>query len=416
MVRQCDTWRIWAHDSVTSKRKGNSSDRVRAWAGPTILTYGYRPFFLMAGAWAGLAMAIWVAMLAGWMPVLTRFDPISWHAHEMLFGFLGAVLAGFLLTAVPNWTGRLPIIGWPLAGLVSLWLIGRMAVAVSGLLTPLMVAGLDLLFPTVLAATLGREIFAGRNKRNLPLLALLLLFIISNSLFHASAARGDYAAGGVGYRMGLAVAAMLVTLIGGRVIPSFTRNWLVKRQESNLPAPFGPIDQAALAVTLVSLIGWVALPHSAITAVLCALAGFANLFRLSRWSPFKTRPEALLWILHVGYLFVPVGFLAIAVSTWDFGFSPPIGAQHIWMVGAIGVMPLAMMTRASLGHSGRPLSAGRDVTAVYCLVLASVVMRFIAAFDTVPYWLLYGSALCWIAGFLGFCVLYWSILTKPRSG
>ena len=401
---------------MTSKRQGNSSDRVRAWTGPVILTYGYRPFFLMAGAWAVLAMTFWVAMLAGWAPALTRFDPVSWHAHEMLFGFLGAVLAGFLLTAVPNWTGRLPIIGWPLAGLAGLWLLGRLAVAFAGLLSPVLVGVLDLLFPTVLAATIGREILAGQNKRNLPLLALLVLFIISNALFHVSAARGGYAAGGVGFRMGLAIAVMLVTLIGGRVIPSFTRNWLVKRKESDLPAPFGVIDQATLVVTLVSLISWVALPDYSITAVLSAFAGFANLIRLSRWSPLKTRSEALLWILHVGYLFVPLGFLAIAVSVWDFGASPPIGAQHIWMVGAVGVMPLAMMTRASLGHAGRPLTAGRGVAAVYWLVLASVVMRFIGAFDAAPFWLMYVSALSWIAGFLGFCVLYWPILTKPRGG
>ena len=400
---------------MASKKQDTSSDRVRAWSGPVILTYGYRPFFLMAGAWAVLAMVIWITMLAGWMPVLTRFDPVSWHAHEMLFGFLGAVLAGFLLTAVPNWTGRLPIIGWPLAGLVALWVVGRMAVALSGLLPPVLIGGLDLLFPTFLAATIGREILVGQNKRNLPLLALLVLFIISNGLFHASAAQGDYAASGVGFRMGLATAVTFVTLIGGRVIPSFSRNWLVKRDVSDLPAPFGSVDRVALFLTLAALIGWVALPHYAGTAILCAFAGLANLIRLSRWSVLRVWSEPLLWILHVGYFFVPLGFLAITVAVWDIGISPPIGAQHIWMVGAIGVMPLAMMTRASLGHAGRALTAGRGVSAIYILVLVSVALRFIAAFGAAPYWLVYGSALCWIAGFLGFCVLYWPILTKPRS-
>ena len=194
-----------------SKPKGNSSDRVRAWTGPAILSYGYRPFFLIAGVWAVLAMGLWVAMLMGLDPLNSHFEPVAWHAHEMLFGFLGAVLAGFLLTAVPNWTGRLPIIGWPLAGLVGLWFLGRIVVAVSAGVSPIVVGVLDLSFLTVLATVIGREILSGKNWRNLPLLTMLVLFIVSNALFHIELALGDYAAGGYGFRMGLAVAVMLIT-------------------------------------------------------------------------------------------------------------------------------------------------------------------------------------------------------------
>ena len=399
----------------STKRQDNSSDRARAWHGPAILAYGYRPFFLMAGMWAALAMAAWVAMLAGFIVLPTRFDPVSWHAHEMLFGYLGAALAGFLLTAVPNWTGRLPIVGWPLSVLVAFWATGRIAVAASGGLSPALAAILDLLFPVVLATVIGREILAGKNWRNLPVLALLVLLIVANALFHASAAQGDNAAGGFGFRTGLAVAVMLVTLIGGRIVPSFTRNWLAKHKIEDFPAPFGFVDRFALVSTLIALIGWAVLPDHVATATLCTLAGFANLIRLSRWSGMRTGPEPLLWILHVGYLLVPLGFLSVAASAWDSGLSPPIGAQHIWMAGAVGVMPLAMMTRASLGHAGRPLTATPGVNVVYFLIIASVLLRFIAAFGAAPAWVMHVSAFSWIAGFAGFCILYWPILTKPHS-
>jgi len=395
-----------------TKPKGNSSDRVRAWAGPAILTYAYMPFFLLAGAWACLVMVIWIAALMGWISLRSEFDAVSWHAHELLFGFLPAVLAGFLLTTVPNWTGRLPIIGWPLAGLAGLWVVGRITVAVSAGFSPALVAVLDLSFLVILAALLVREIFTGRNWRNLPVLALLCLLILANGLFHINAAQGGYAAGGFGFRIGLAVVVMLVSLVGGRIVPSFTRNWLVKRKIDGLPAPFGLVDRVSLLLTLIALIGWIALLDHVLLPALCGLAGIANLIRLSRWSGFKTASDPLVWILHIGYLFVPLGFLAFAVSIFDASLSPMIGAQHVWMAGVTGVMPVAVMTRASLGHAGRPLTATRPVTVIYCLIIASVGLRFAAAFDAAPEGVLHVSALCWIAGFAGFCIHYWPIMTK----
>jgi uncharacterized protein involved in response to NO len=166
-----------------------SAERMRAWTGPAILSFGFRPFFSLAGLWAALAMAVWVAMLSGRTVLPTGFDPIGWHAHEFLFGYLGAVMAGFLLTAVPNWTGSLPLVGWPLAGLVALWVIGRGAVAVSAHLPPVVVALADLAFPLALAGFLSREIVAGRNWKNLPVLALLTGWAVANALFHWEATR-----------------------------------------------------------------------------------------------------------------------------------------------------------------------------------------------------------------------------------
>ncbi|MBW6506244.1 MAG: NnrS family protein, partial [Rhodobacteraceae bacterium] len=207
----------------------NSSARARAWNGPAILLHGFRPFFFMAGVWAAFAMALWVAMLAGALALPTTFDLISWHAHEFLWGYLAAVVAGFLLTAVPNWTGRLPIVGWPLAGLAGLWLAGRLAVAVSAYLPAWLVALADLAFLAALAGAFTREIVAGRNWRNLPVLALVALMLAANAAFHWQATAGGAPAQGMPARAGLAVAVLLIALIGGRVVPSFTRNWLARQ-------------------------------------------------------------------------------------------------------------------------------------------------------------------------------------------
>src|SRR6056297_4020513 len=181
-----------------------SAERMRNWEGPALLTYGFRPFFLLGAVWAALAMTLWVFMLAGGLRLPTRFDPVSWHAHEFLFGYLGAVLAGFLLTAVPNWTGRLPMVGWPLAALFALWVAGRVVVLTSGVMPAAVAPIVDLAFPLVLGGLILREIVAGRNWRNLIVLGLLAVFTLANGIFHAEALSGNYAAQGFGLRLGLA--------------------------------------------------------------------------------------------------------------------------------------------------------------------------------------------------------------------
>ncbi len=394
----------------------NSSARVRAWIGPAILSYGYRPFFLLAGLWAAVAMVLWVMMLSGRMNISTAFTPVDWHAHEFLFGYLSAVLAGFLLTAVPNWTGRLPITGWRLAGLAAIWLAGRGAVAVSAHFPPLFTAFADMVFLIVFAAAIAREIIAGKNWRNLPVLALLGLFIAANGVFHWHAAQGDTAASGPGLRMGLAVAVLFISFIGGRVVPSFTRNWLVRQGSSARPAPIGRFDQLVLAASLIALIFWVVLPLHPFTTGLCLLAGVAGFVRLARWSGWHTGPEPLVWVLHVGYACVPLGFLAVGAARFLPDLAITAAAQHIWMVGAVGLMTLAVMTRASLGHAGRPLHATGAVTTLYLTLISAVIARFALAFFPGSDWLLYYAAAGWIATFSGFAVLYWPIfMHKPKS-
>ncbi|MBT2130601.1 NnrS family protein [Aliiroseovarius lamellibrachiae] len=398
-----------------AKPQKSSSERVRGWSGPAILSYGYRPFFMGAGIWAVLAMLYWIVILSNETAYWSLFFPLDWHAHEMLFGYLGAVLAGFLLTAVPNWTGRLPIVGWPVAALFALWLLGRLAIGVSQFLSPGIAGVLDLLLPTALTLSIGREIWAGKNWRNLPLLALYFLFGVANLVFHVEAALGRVAAEAIGFRLGLGVAVVLLSLVGGRIIPSFTRNWLVKQGHKARPAPFNAIDRAALAVTLPSLAAWIIWPDHIGVSYLCAIAGVAHLVRWSRWAGWQTRSEPMLWILHLGYLFVPLGFLAVCLAGLGVPFSPMIGAQHLWMAGAIGVTSLAIMSRASLAHAGRKPVANRAITTSYCLVLASVVLRFFAAFGASTGSIMAVSALLWSTGFLVFTVTYFPILTKSTA-
>lgn len=390
-----------------------SAERIRAWTGPTVLSFGFRPFFLAGAIWAALAMVLWVAMLAGRDVLPTAFDPVSWHAHEMLFGYLGAVMAGFLLTAVPNWTGSLPISGWPLLGLALLWGLGRVAVAVSALLPWLVVALADLALPLALAVFLAREIVAGRNWRNLPVLVLLVGWIVANASFHLEAAQGGFPARGVGLRTGLAAAIMLISLIGGRVVPSFTRNWLAQRRATRLPMPFGRADVLVLALTLVALTVWVFWPDQSVTAVVCGLAALAHLWRLARWQGIQTGAEALVWVLHAAYVFVPLGFLAVAAGVVLPGLAPT--AQHLWMAGAVGLMTLAIMTRASLGHAGRPLHATRPIAALYLALIVSIAARFAAGVLIGQDWLLHLAAAAWILAFGGFAAIYWPILTQPKS-
>ena len=260
-----------------------STEKMRAWRGPALLSYGYRPFFLLAAVWAALVMVVWILVLSGLIGWTAAFDPVSWHAHSLLFGYSTAVIAGFLMTAVPNWTGRFPIVGWPLAGLVALWLIGRLVVTLGFGLPAMAIAAIDLAFPVVFAVAIGREIVAGRNWRNLKVLALLTLLIVADLLFHIEAAQGGYAAGGLGARLALATLILLITLIGGRIVPSFTRNWLAQRRSAQLPAQADRGDDACMTITVVALLAWTVLPDHAITGALCLLAGIANVWRLLRW-------------------------------------------------------------------------------------------------------------------------------------
>jgi len=389
----------------------SSPEVRRSWTGAALFSYGFRPFFLFAAIWAVLSMLIWISMLSGALELPTRFDPVSWHAHAFLFGYLGAVLAGFLLTAVPNWTGRVPLTGWPLIAVFALWSAGRAAVLTSAYLPQGWAAVIDLSLPIILGALILREIVAGRNWRNLIILGLVALFAIANALFHIENARGDYAAFGIGMRLGLATAIMMIAVISGRVIPSFTRNWLVQRQCQKLPVPpMQNFDKAVLLATMAILALWVFQPGTALSALLLLALSTLHLMRLLRWQGGQTLVEPLLWVLHVSYAFIPVGALAMGVSILT-DRSGLAAAQHLWMVGSIGGMTLAIMTRATLGHTGRPLHADRLTIAIYCALLGAAAARLLASNVSVA---TYVSGLLWLLSFSGFVLRYAPLLLRPR--
>jgi len=394
----------------------STSQQMREWTGPAVFSFGFRPFFLFGAIWAAVAMVLWILMLSGSVMLPTRFDPMSWHAHEFLFGYLGAIIAGFLLTAVPNWTGRLPVVGWYLAAVFALWMVGRVAVATSALWPVGIAAGIDLAFPFVLGCVILREIVVGKNWRNLIVLALLAVFLLANLIFHLEAERGELAAQGFGLRLGVATVVMMIAVIGGRVIPSFTRNWLVQRQATQLPVPpMQRFDKATLVATVFGLGAWVALPNEIITGEALAIVGGLHIVRLLRWEGSQSYSEPLLSVLHLAYVFVPLGALTLAGSLlWPETVSIVAG-QHLWMAGAFGLMTLAMMTRATLGHTGQTLRAGLGTLAIYVALIISVFARLLAEFCTGHAMTLYTlSGMFWIGAFLGFAVIYGPCLMKPK--
>lgn len=392
-----------------------SAQQMRSWQGPALLSYGYRPFFLFASIWAVFSIIAWVMTFTGHETLAIAIDPFSWHAHSFLFGYLWAVIAGFLMTAVPNWTGRLPIVGWPLATLVALWLIGRIAMTFSYYLPSGVTIVCDLLFPLAFTFAIGREIIMGKNWRNLKILILLVMLFCANCLFDGEAFSQVYAADSYGARWALAIAVFLIAIIGGRIIPSFTRNWMVKQSITNLPASHDKIDQAIMIFTAICLFFWIILPDAIFTAIIGGICGLANFYRLIRWHGWLTKKEPLVWVLHLGFLFIPLGFIALTLSTFDILHGGRAPVQHLWMAGGIGLMTIAVMTRASLGHAGRPLTVSWPVVLVYCSLFCSVVLRVIAGIADNDLTMLHISGTLWILAFFGFVVLYWNILTKPRQ-
>lgn len=382
---------------------------------PVFLSYGFRPFFLSSAIWAVLAMVLWVAMLTTVVEVPSRFDPVSWHAHEFLYGYLGAAIAGFLLTAVPNWTGRPPISGSLLGGLLVLWVLGRISVMLGQDLPAGVVAAVDLSFILGLSGLILRELIAGKNWRNLIIVGLLVLFMLGNGVFHVEAAQGRYAAAGYGLRTGLSAAVLMIAVIGGRIVPAFTRNWLKAQGITSLPKPpMQGFDKIALLLLLAALMLWIIWPYAGLTGVALLLAGCVHVARLARWFSAQCR-EPLLVVLHVAYAFVPLGAIAMGLDIVVPGTLGTAAAQHLWMGGAIGLMTLGVMTRATLGHTGRPLRAGHGTTSVFVALILAILARCAAGFwPDVASELHMIAALCWIVAFGGFAAIYGPMLLRPK--
>ena len=395
-----------------------ASQDIRPIAVPIFFERGFRPFFLGAAAFAAIAVPLWVATLGLGLEIPSHLPARSWHIHEMIFGYVGAVIAGFLLTAVPNWTGRLPVSGRPLVALFGLWLAGRVVLAVSGAIplagAPMLAATIDAAFLVTLAAVAGREIVAGKNLRNLPVCGLVSLLAGANIGFHLSMlADGD---ADLFQRLALATITILMILVGGRIVPSFTRNWMVKAGSKAFPAPFGLIDKAAILISLLTLIVWVILPETPVAAALFATGAAVLALRLLRWRGWATAADPLVLILHLGYAWLPAWFALMALHGYDPAAVDASTAMHALTAGAAGTMTIAVMTRASLGHSGRALIADRSTSAIYALIVLGALARIVTPFVPLPYvTALSWAGLLWSGGFALFALSYGPMLLGVSS-
>lgn len=381
---------------------------------PALFSQGFRPFFLAACLWSPLSLLLWLLQWSGLIEIPTGFDPVAWHAHEMIFGFAAAAMAGFLMTSIPNWTGRMPIQGVPLLVLAGSWLLGRIAVATSALIGALPAAIVDLSFPVLLILAMGREIVVGRNWRNLPMIAALSLLLIANAVMHLAAS--GQMDGQIGVRIGIAVFGTLVAMVGGRIIPSFTRNRLAKMNTAARPAAFDALDRVALVLVPAGLASWVVALDPRLTAALLLLAAAATAARLFRWQGLKAIGDASLWAMHLGYAWLATGLALIAGSEiWP--SVPPMAGLHALTAGAIGTTILAVMSRATLSHTGRRSSSMPGSSLVFALITIAALSRVIAAFASGLYLpLLWIAGLAWILAFAIFAVLHAGpLLTSKRS-
>ena len=379
--------------------------------GPVLFSYGFRPFFLGGAIWACTVMVLWILALSGRIDIGGDYGAMAWHGHEMLFGFASAIVAGFLLTAVPNWTGRLPVSGPPLAWLFLLWVIGRVALLASGQIGLVPALVLESAFLPVLLVICVREIVAGRKWADLKVIAGLGGLAIANVCFHYEAIAAD----GPDHSERLAVAAyvMMIVIVGGRMLPSFTRNWLNKSGRTDFPVPYNNYDLAVIILSVPAFALWVILPDNPVTGMLALILAAMQAVRLWRWRGWTTTREPLVAVLHLAYAFVALGFLAIGAAA--FGLIEQISALHLLSVGTITAMMIAVMTRATRGHTGRELTASRLTCASYAAIFLCAVIRPLA--EVMPDHLaaIYAVAgMLWLGAFGAFLFEYGPMLVLRR--
>lgn len=398
---------------ATAHVEGDDEPIFPRYVGPAFLSYGFRPFFLAAAVFGSMAVLVWVAMFAGWVRVDFLYPPRQWHVHEMLFGFIPALIAGFLLTAMPNWTDRIPLRGWPLLFLFLIWLAGRLLVAAPVTGTSI-AAAIDGSFLVLLALYVWREIAVAGAWDRMPIGVLVSFYAGANILFHVSAL--GKVPTDLPERLALSVMTFMLTIIGGRLTPTFTREFLAERNVLGLPEIFTPMDGIAIVLVFAGAVTWVIQPESRGAGVMLIVAGVASLGRLLRWRGWKTWSEPLVLILHVGYGWVGLFLIVLGTSILGFGLSPA-NAIHVLTSGAMGAMTLAVMTRASLGHTGRSRQADRLTVAIYLLINVAALLRIFSPDSDTPTALTHAvlglSAIGWSGAYLLFALHYGPFLVRP---
>ena len=387
-----------------------------------MFSYGFRPFFLAAAVYAALVMSLWLIWivttaavgLQDWLPVAG--SPFAWHGHEMVFGFAAAAVAGFLLTAVPNWTGTLPLSGTPLVLLFAVWLSGRIVMGVSGTLPYALVAAVDLAFLPVLGASAGRQLFEKPAPRNFVFLIIIAALTLGNVVFHMATYGYLAIDPSAANRIGVLLVVIMIAIIGGRIIPAFTHNWLhLNGVSGQMPQRFAWLDAASIISIVVFVLLEAGGGSDALRGAAALIAAALNGAQLIFWRGFATRSEPIVWVLHLAYAWIVVGLILSAAAALT-GVVSTATASHAFGTGAIGTMIMAVMSRASLGHTGRPLIAPRAIVAAYVLVTIAAVVRVVGPLLAPQHYaaILGAAGLAWVAAFTLFAIAYAPILTTPR--
>ena len=381
----------------------------------TLLTYPFRIFFVLAAVYALLTITAWVGFLfAGWSLPL-GWSPPQWHSHEMLYGFVGAALTGFLLTAMTNWTGATPLTGGHLLALVCLWLAGRLAFWLAGWLPSLWVAVIDLAFFPVLAIYVSWILLRYHNKRNLILVVRLTLLTAANLLMHCGLIHHNPAWLSLGQALALDVVTLLMVVIAGRITPAFSANWL-RQHQGQAEKVIRSTSTDALAIGSVALLLVAsALPTPDWGQGSLALAAAAtNGLRLWQWSGWRTWREPLLWILHLSYAWIVLALLLRGIFLLTGSGSASLW-HHTLTIGGMGTLILGVMTRVAVGHTGRPLRLPAYGLLIYLAITAAALLRLAAASQWIDYRLGVSlAALSWVVAFGLFLILYFPILSSPR--
>jgi uncharacterized protein involved in response to NO len=378
-----------------------------------ILALGFRPFFVLAALFAATAAPLWILIYEGMLEPVSYLPPTIWHGHEMIFGFVIAVVAGFLLTASTHWTGWQTASGWRLGALAGLWIAGRVAMAAGSQLPAWLVIGIDVAFLPIVAVGLAIPILRAGNRRNIAFPVLLLVLAATNLAIHLGALGAIDWDPSRGLRLAIDLILLMIGVLGGRVIPSFTKNALPHARVN----PCAKASVLALLSLAALAISDAAIGNPTVTGTLALLADVVNGLRMRGWGTFSTMRHPILWILHVGYGWMAVGLILRGMADLS-SFIPIDAGIHALTLGTIGSMILGMMSRVALGHTGRAITPTRLTIAAYSLVNAAAFLRVLFAIisdDSLRAWALSASGTSWSLAFLCFFIVYLPILSRPRA-
>ena len=372
---------------------------------------GFRTFFALSGLSALVLLVLWRSIYDGSLVLDNYFANNSWHAHEMLLGYTVAVIAGFLLTAVRNWTGEQTLTGASLAGLALLWVYGRILPFYSGLLPDELIALVDFLFLPVLALSLIKPIMAAKYTRGYVFIALLSIMAIGNAMIHLDILQLSENTAWIGFQIVIALIIVMILVIAGRVFPFFTEKGL----PGTLPIRNPLYDALAVASAVLVFALNIMQVSGFLLAIAASLAAVINILRVNNWYVFRIWFVPLLWVLYIGYAWIILGFILTALSAFEIVL--PTLALHAFTMGGIGVITLGMMARVSLGHTGRVLKSSQAMAIAFALInLAALVRVFVPML--LPQWyadIIYASTLLWLAAFSLFAFVYAPILTTARA-